>query len=87
MNSSMPLLNYDSINVDLGNHFIQEIEQALERIEQFPEAWTLLSTNSRRCRLSSFPYGVVYQITSQGIMIVAVMHFQRKPGYWENRSV
>ncbi|NJL36738.1 MAG: type II toxin-antitoxin system RelE/ParE family toxin [Leptolyngbyaceae cyanobacterium SM1_4_3] len=77
---------YDSIDLDLGNQFIQEIEQALERIEQFPKAWTSLSANSRRCRLSSFPYGIVYQTAPQGIMILAVMHLQRKPNYWSDRS-
>jgi len=78
---------YDSIELDLGNRFIQEVEQALERIEQFPQAWASLSVNSRRCRLSSFPYGVVYQIAPQGIMILAVMHLQREPGYWSDRSI
>lgn len=78
---------YDTIDVGLGNRFIQEIEQTLERIEQLPQAWTLLSANSRRCRLSSFPYGIVYQVASQGIMILAVMHLQRKPDYWKNRSI
>ena len=32
----------DSINLDLGNQFIQEIEQTLDRVEQFPQAWALL---------------------------------------------
>jgi len=71
----------------LSNRFIQEIEQTLDRIEQFPQAWASLSANSRRCRLTSFPYGVVYQIVPQGIMILAVMHLQRKPDYWSDRSV
>lgn len=78
---------YDDIDLALGNRFIQEIEQTLDQIEQFPQAWASLSANSRRCRLTSFPYGVVYQIVPQGIMILAVMHLQRKPDYWSNRSV
>ncbi|GAP97039.1 type II toxin-antitoxin system RelE/ParE family toxin [Leptolyngbya sp. NIES-2104] len=76
---------YDSINLDLGNQFIQEVEQALDRIEQYPQAWAALSENTRRCRLQSFPYGVVYQVAAQGILIVAIMHLQRKPGYWSDR--
>ncbi|NJN59623.1 MAG: type II toxin-antitoxin system RelE/ParE family toxin [Leptolyngbyaceae cyanobacterium SL_5_9] len=78
---------YDSINLDLGNQFIQEVEQTLERIEQFPQAWASLSKNSRRCRLTSFPYGIVYQIAPQGIMVLAVMHLQRKPNYWSDRTI
>ncbi len=77
---------YDEIDLDLGNQFIQETEQTLDRIEHFPQAWASLSENTRRCRLPSFPYGVVYQVATQGILIVAVMHLQRRPGYWSSRS-
>ncbi len=37
---------YDSIDLDLGNRFIQEVEQTLERIEQFPQVGASLSENS-----------------------------------------
>lgn len=79
--------HYDDVDLALGNRFIQEVEQTLDRIEQFPQAWAPLSANSRRCRLTSFPYGVVYQILPQGIMILAIMHLQRKPDYLSDRSV
>lgn len=79
--------HYDSIDLDLGNQFIKEVEQTLDRIEQFPQAWAFISAKSRRCRLSSFPYGIVYQIIPQGILVLAVMHLQRKPGYWSDRFV
>jgi plasmid stabilization system protein ParE len=77
---------YDDINLDLGNRFIREVEQTLERIEQFPQAWSSLSANSRRCRLNGFPYGIVYQVEPQRITILAVMHLQRKPNYWRDRA-
>lgn len=28
--------HYDSIDLDLGNRFIKDVEQTLDRIEQFP---------------------------------------------------
>lgn len=70
---------YDNISCELCNAFLEEVEQTLERIEKFPEAWPQLSENTRRCRTLSFPYGIVYQIKDQRILVVAVVHLQRKP--------
>lgn len=76
---------YDNISREMGDAFVAEVERALNRIEQFPEAWILLSKNTRRCRVASFPYGIIYAITKQQILIIAVMHLQRQPNYWTNR--
>jgi mRNA-degrading endonuclease RelE of RelBE toxin-antitoxin system len=81
------VLYYDGIDLRLGNQFIQAVERTIDRIEQFPEAWASLSLNSRRCRVSNFPYGVVYQIMDNTITIVAVMHLHRKPDYWADRTL
>jgi hypothetical protein len=32
-----------------------------------------------------FPYGVIYTIDPQGILIVAVAHLHRHPTYWRSR--
>lgn len=76
---------YDSCGADLGDKFIEAVEETLRRIERFPEAWPALSSNIHRCRMPRFPYGLVYQIEAQRIVILAVMHLHRKPGYWKNR--
>lgn len=76
---------YDNVSRELSDAFIEEVEQTLNRIEKFPEAWPQLSKNTRRCRTVSFPYGIVYTIKEQQISVVAVMHLQRKPNYWTNR--
>lgn len=76
---------YDSINRDLGNAFLDEVERTLEQIANYPAAWAKLSANTRRCRTVGFPYGIVYQVKGQQILIVAVMHLQRQPNYWTER--
>ncbi|NES77386.1 MULTISPECIES: type II toxin-antitoxin system RelE/ParE family toxin [unclassified Okeania] len=77
---------YDTINSILADKFIAEAEFTLNRIEKFPEAWPKLSANTRRCRILSFPYGIVYKHSESRILVVAVMHLQRKPNYWIDRS-
>lgn len=77
--------HYDSLSEELGNRFRSDIELTISRILKFPNAWQPLSSIVRRCRLSGFPYGIVYQIRSRAIYLLAVMHNHRKPNYWTYR--
>lgn len=78
---------YEAQKPGLGNEFLEKVRAAVELIECYPEAWQLISRNARQCRISRFPYGVIYQIKDGGceILIVAVSHLHRKPDYWRSR--
>jgi hypothetical protein len=54
---------------------------------KFPKAGSLLTNDVRRCRTNKFPYGIVYMLedNEHTIIIVAVMHLHREPGYWKDR--
>jgi len=41
----------------------------------------------RRCLLSRFPYGIIYGVDSETIIVVAVAHLHREPRYWIDRIV
>jgi len=47
----------------------------------FPEAWSKMSENTRRCLVNRFPYGVIYSTNEEEIIILAVMQLNREPGY------
>jgi plasmid stabilization system protein ParE len=76
---------YEQQREGLGEEFALEFKSALQRILNHPLAWTTLSKNIRRCRTNRFPYGIVYNLQGDDIVIVAVMHLHRKPGYWKDR--
>jgi hypothetical protein len=76
---------YDAQRTGLGDEFAAEVAAALRRIEALPGAWTPLTPNVRRCRTNRFPYGVVYTTRGDDILVIAVMHLRRKPGYWNDR--
>jgi plasmid stabilization system protein ParE len=76
---------YNEQKEGLGNDLAWEAESALKRILLFPRAWSILSADVRRCRLNRFPYGLVYTVRENEILVVAVMHLRRKPGYWKDR--
>jgi len=76
---------YEQLQRGLGIEFAEEIYATITRIIQFPDAWSALSKNSRRSLVNRFPYGVVYQIKSRSLRIIAVAHLHRRPGYWKER--
>jgi plasmid stabilization system protein ParE len=76
---------YDEQRTGLGFEFSDEIEQALERISNYPEAWSPLSSRVRRCRVNRFPYSVIYEVRGEIIIIVAIQHHHQKPESWRSR--
>jgi len=77
---------YNKCQTGLGLEFAREVYSTIQNILLFPQAWTPLSANTRRCLTNRFPYGVIYQITADEIFIIAVMQLNREPGYWKNRE-
>jgi toxin ParE1/3/4 len=76
---------YNDQSEGLGFEFAAEVNRTQERILQYPEAWPKLSKRTRRCRTNRFPYGLIYQVREDSILIVAVMHLSRNPETWKNR--
>ena len=50
---------YEQFQPGLGLEFTEEVYATISRIIQYPDAWSALSKNSRRCLVSRFPYGVI----------------------------
>ncbi len=71
----------------LGQEFAKEVEDTIERIKQNPEAWTTISSSkrARRCLTNRFPFGIIYQIRQDTLLIVAVWHHRRRPRTWQER--
>ena len=61
--------------------FSEEIHAAESAILRLPEAWPAFDHGTRRYLLRRFPYSVVYRIEPRRVVIVAVMHGRRRPGY------
>ncbi|MCM3872687.1 MAG: type II toxin-antitoxin system RelE/ParE family toxin [Pyrinomonadaceae bacterium] len=76
---------YNAELLGLGDQFLLEALDTLERVRQFPKAWHLYTENSWRCQTRRFPYSIVYQVLESEILVVAVAHMHRNPGYWEDR--
>lgn len=77
---------YEEQVVGLGDDFIDEVEKVLDVIEQQPRSGTKITKTERRFLVSRFPYGVIYSIEADQIVIFAMMNLKRKPGYWKSRT-
>lgn len=76
---------YNQQSPGLGDAFVLEVVSAIDRIRRFPNAWHPMGEETRRCRLRRFPYGLIYALEGDEILVVAVAHGQREPGYWRDR--
>ncbi len=65
--------------------FVQEVDGAVSRIAETPMRFPLAEHGARRVVLSKFPYSVFYRVGTKEIVVVAVAHQKRRPGYWRGR--
>lgn len=68
----------------LERRFIDEMRRARKRIAERPHAWRPLGDGVRRFRLASFPYGLIYVVEADEIVVLAVAHLHRRPDYWRS---
>jgi plasmid stabilization system protein ParE len=77
---------YEDCQKVLGKQLNQEIKSAVKLITMHPEAWASLENNIRRMLVRRFPYGLLYTISNDEIIILAVMHLNCEPSYWKSRT-
>jgi toxin ParE1/3/4 len=77
---------YESQQEDLGKRFLASLQDALNRISLNPELYKVDENGIRRCMTRTFPFGVIFRISADMIVVIAVMHLHRDPGYWKNRK-
>ena len=70
---------------NLGQQFVREVRTAIRKIVATPERWRVLEEDVRRCLVPVFPYSVLYTIETNYVLIIAVAHGKRQPGYWRHR--
>ncbi len=76
---------YESQAVGLGEDFLSKVESAVRDIAEHPDRWPVIRLEIRRRLVHRFPYGILYRIGPEEIVVVAVAHLQRHPAYWIGR--
>lgn len=75
---------FDEQRNGLGDRFEQDLLDTVEFVREHPLSGKLLTGRVRRFRLHTFRYNVVYVVDGDEIVILAVAHHRRRPGYWRD---
>ena len=80
---------YEVRREGLGLRFYQAVDEVERIIVELPESGSVVDVRGvpigvRRHLVAGFPYEVVY-ISDPELVIVAVAHSRRRPGYWRRR--
>ena len=76
---------YESKEPGLGVKFRNELAHVIARIAEDPFLWRERPAGYRRVNCPVFPYYVAYVTRNNLIIIIAIAHGHRKPGYWKTR--
>ena len=69
----------------LDLRFVVCVESAIEAILEDPLRWRQFDEGVRRCLTRVFPYAILYSVEPDFVLILAVAHCSREPGYWKHR--
>lgn len=76
------LLWYRERNALIADAFRAEVFDSIDRIAETPLAHPADEEGNRRRVLHRFPYSVIYEADAQRVVVLAVAHHRRRPGYW-----
>ncbi len=77
---------YEKQRDGLGDDFVLCVEESLEKISREPELYPFVHKKIRRTLIRRFPYGILYFIEKNMIVVVGVFHGSRNPKRWKDRS-
>jgi plasmid stabilization system protein ParE len=67
--------------------FAQTVQNAISRIKDAPNTYPLADHGTHKFVLQRFPFNIFYLTRETEIVIVAVAHQKRRPGYWSSREM
>jgi len=76
---------YNEQAAGLGQEFLDELDRTVRRAVTFPMSCPEIEPGVRRCLLARFPYGLIYGVDGETLVVVAVAHLHREPRYWVDR--
>lgn len=77
---------YDQQRRGLGDEFLTEVREEMDRIRQNPEMYGVLYRRVRAGPIHRFPYVVYYRVESDRINVIAVQHASRSSRGWKSRA-
>ena len=76
---------YESQRPGLGEDFLAAVGRCLDSIARHPLGNAVVIKNIRQAQAKPFPYSVFYRVTTEEIVVRAIMHNARNPSQWRKR--
>lgn len=76
---------YEARSVIAASAFLHELFLAIQRVREAPDRHALAEAGTRRLVLDRFPFTIYYRVVTDVVIVVAVAHQKRRPGYWSTR--
>lgn len=76
---------YERAVTGLGQDFFDELDTAINRIRTFPNLGRPRGDRLRSLFLNKFPIDVIYYVDNQTVVVIAISHQSRLPGFWKDR--
>jgi plasmid stabilization system protein ParE len=76
---------YAERSIQAAEGFDAEFDKALETISADPNRFPRCGDRHRFYLMDRYPYQVIYREEANEILIVAIAHAKRRPGYWAGR--
>ena len=78
-------LFYEAASPGLGDSFLDDVQRVIDSLREYPYADVGIDEHLRKMLLSRFPFALIYAVEHHELVIIAVAHHGRRPGYWQSR--
>jgi len=77
---------YEAASPGLEADFLDDVQRVIDMLCEQPKLGRSVSPALRRAVFPRFPFSIIYAEEGSAILIVAVAHQKRRPGYWRVRA-
>jgi toxin ParE1/3/4 len=77
---------YEARSDGLGFEFLDGVQRVIDLVREHPKLGKSVGGGFRRAVLRRFPFSLIYSEGPTEIVIIAVAHQKRRPGYWRVRE-
>ena len=76
---------YEKRGAGLSAEFLRALDATIARVERNPLQYPRVHQEMRRALLRRFPYGVIFTVSDEEIVILACTHGKQHPRRWQRR--
>jgi plasmid stabilization system protein ParE len=76
---------YSERSAEAAKNFDLEFDRAIHQTSSDPERFPFCDSRHRFFVMRLFPFQIIYRLVHDEIVVIAVAHASRSPGFWTDR--